>query len=155
MDRYHTSRHPIGDPIVMPGDPAVPSPRPAQTAAQEMAKRIADKYIADPKAPPTAPLVSSADVPSSVSPAPAAPQQAPRRMSKLNELAAALTDIPKQVEEAADKALTRLTSARQSALGGIDKIHTIADGIEQSAKDIENFTNQLTNGGPPLEPSQP
>jgi uncharacterized phage infection (PIP) family protein YhgE len=69
-------------------------------------------------------------------------------MSKLNELAAALNDIPKQVEAAADQAITRLTAAKTSAFSGIDKIHGIADSIEQSAKEIEDFTNQLTNGAP-------
>jgi hypothetical protein len=71
-------------------------------------------------------------------------------VSKLSALAAALNEIPKQVEAEAEKALARLTTAKDAAFGGIDKINTVAGEIEQSARDIENFTNQITNGGPPL-----
>lgn len=69
-------------------------------------------------------------------------------MSTLDELVAALTDIPKQVDDAATQALTRLTGARDRAHDGIGKVNDIAAKIEKTAADIDNFTNRLTNSPP-------
>lgn len=71
-------------------------------------------------------------------------------MSKLSELANSINAAVKGVEEEANRALTRLNSARDNATLGIAKIDGITASIEKSTKDIENFTNQITNGGPPL-----
>ena len=72
-------------------------------------------------------------------------------MSKLSELARSVNDCHKVVEDEAHRALARVQSARDKAVAGIAKIDGISDSIEKSAADIENFTNQITNGGPPLE----
>ena len=71
-------------------------------------------------------------------------------MSKLSELAASIDAAVKGVEEDAERALARLHTARDNASKGITKIDGISASIEKSTQDIENFTNKITNGGPPL-----
>lgn len=71
-------------------------------------------------------------------------------MSKLSELAANVTDAIKAVEADAERALSRLNKARDNASVATTKIDGISAHIEKSTKDIEDFANQITNGGPPL-----
>ena len=73
-------------------------------------------------------------------------------MSALNRLASALNDIPKQVEADAEDALARLTGAQEKAAQATGKIRNVAVNIEETAQAIEDFANQITNGGPPLQP---
>lgn len=77
--------------------------------------------------------------------------KAPTFMSKLSELAGSVTKALKAVEDDAERALSRLHKARDNANNATAKIDGISSSIEKSTADIENFTNQLTNGGPPLE----
>lgn len=77
--------------------------------------------------------------------------KAPIFMSKLSELAGSVTDALKSVEADAERALSRLHTARDNAGKAVGKIDGISSSIEKSTADIENFTNQITNGGPPLE----
>jgi hypothetical protein len=69
-------------------------------------------------------------------------------MSKLSELAANITAAQKDVEAEAERALARMTAAKTNALKSVAKVDGISAGIEKSTQDIENFTNQLSNGGP-------
>ncbi|WP_316172996.1 hypothetical protein [Bradyrhizobium sp. SZCCHNRI2049] len=77
-------------------------------------------------------------------PTPAAP------VSRLAALAAALNDIPRQVEADAEAALIRLQAAREKSSSATARIHDVAGQIETTATAIENFVNQISNGGPPL-----
>ena len=69
-------------------------------------------------------------------------------MSALNRLAAAINDIPKQVEADAEAALDRLLGAKEKASAATGKVHGMAGKIEETAAAIEDFANQITNGGP-------
>lgn len=116
------------------------------TAAQaELARKTADKYFPTNDAittpPEAAPQQETTSAP--------APSQV-TRMTKLSELAAALNDIPKQVEADAEAALNRLIAAKEKASNATSRIHDVAGKIEAAAAEIEDFTNQITNGGPPL-----
>lgn len=71
-------------------------------------------------------------------------------MSKLSELASSIDAAVKGVEAEAERALARLHKARDGATTGITKIDGISAQIEKSTQEIEDFTNKITNGGPPL-----
>jgi hypothetical protein len=106
----------------------------ANMTTDEAIKSLADKY--------TTPLPTVEMVRANTALVPTATP------SKLDELVSALTDIPKQVDDAATQALTRLTAARDRANAGIGKVNDIAVKIEQTAQDIEAFTSKLTNHPP-------
>ena len=42
-------------------------------------------------------------------------------------------------------ALTRLNSAKAAAKSGVAKIHTVAAGIENTTKQIEDFARKVSN----------
>lgn len=69
-------------------------------------------------------------------------------MSALNRLAEAINAIPAQVEADAEAALTRLLGAKEKAAAATDKVHGMSGKIEETAQAIEDFANQITNGGP-------
>lgn len=71
--------------------------------------------------------------------------------SKLKGLAGLTKSIVAQVETEAEAAVTNLQTAKDNAMGGIGKIKSVADEMNQSAKDMNDFANQITNGGPPLD----
>jgi hypothetical protein len=92
------------------------------------------------------------EVTADTAPLPQLPQKGlpDTKMSKLSELASSIAAATKAVEDEADRALSRLHKARDNATVGIAKIDGVSASIEASTKDIENFTNQISNGGPPL-----
>jgi hypothetical protein len=70
--------------------------------------------------------------------------------SKLKALAGLAKSTVAQVEADAEAAVNRLQAAQQKAHSGVDKINSVAGEIEDSAASLEDFANQITNGGPPL-----
>ncbi|HZS57545.1 MAG TPA: hypothetical protein VFA65_24305 [Bryobacteraceae bacterium] len=65
--------------------------------------------------------------------------------SKLKALADSAKGVVTDVENAADKAMNRLSAATKKADAGIGKINSIAADIEKSASDIDDFANQTSN----------
>lgn len=78
-------------------------------------------------------------------------QDKEKMTAKLSALAGMVKTTVEQVENDAEAAVKKLQAAQVKASGGIAKINTVASGIEQSAGELEDFANQITNGGPPLE----
>lgn len=74
-----------------------------------------------------------------------------KKMSKLSELAGSVAAVKADIEKTAEKAHDRIFAARDKAKAGISKIDGVAAEIEKHASEIEDFTNQITNGGPPLD----
>lgn len=70
--------------------------------------------------------------------------------SKLSTLAATAAGLTQSVEAAADASLTKLNAAQTKANDALAKLDAVTATIDKSGTDIENFVNQLTNGGPPL-----
>lgn len=84
----------------------------------------------------------------SPAPTPTPTQTQGPTLSKLSELASSITAAQSAVEAEAAQALARLNAARDNAKASISKVDGVSAAIEKATKDIENFTNQLTNGGP-------
>lgn len=70
--------------------------------------------------------------------------------SKLKALASLAKTTVAQVEIDAEAAIGKLQAAQVKAQGGVAKINSVASEIEDSAGALEDFANQITNGGPPL-----
>lgn len=70
--------------------------------------------------------------------------------SKLKALAGLAKTTVAQVETDAEAAIGKLQAAQIKAQGGVAKINSVASEIEDSAGALEDFANQITNGGPPL-----
>lgn len=69
-------------------------------------------------------------------------------MSKLKNLADLAKSVTTEVESRAEASLTRLQKAQTKAHGGLDKLDNVTADIEQSATELEDFTNQVSNGPP-------
>jgi hypothetical protein len=71
--------------------------------------------------------------------------------SKLAGLAGLAKTVAVNVEAKAAETSDRLTKAQAGAAVAIDKLNTVAAGVESSTSALEDVVNQLTNGGPPLD----
>jgi hypothetical protein len=71
---------------------------------------------------------------------------------KLNGLQDAFKAFTSRVEAAADSLTKRMDSAATTTETAIVKFGAAVGQVEATAKSIDDAANQLTNGGPPLEP---
>lgn len=70
--------------------------------------------------------------------------------SKLSTLADLAKTTIAEVEADAEAEVTKLLAAKTRANAAVANVGTIRTGMESGAKELEDFANQLTNGGPPL-----
>jgi hypothetical protein len=151
MDKYHTNKPPARDPRVNPATETQPVSIQANlNAADAAAASTADKYISPQGGAPVAPVEPAADPVPEVAAAPvAAPVAATDTpapsVSALSALADAFATLPGEVNDMAAAALTRLNSAKAAAKSGVAKIHTVAAGIENTTKQIEDFARKVSN----------
>lgn len=108
------------------------------------------QVLAATKKGDTMPGASPGKAAPAAAPAPK-PQDDTMTASKLSALADMAKSTTQELEAQADAALTRLDAAKTKAMGGISKLNDIAADLEKSTSAIEDFANQITNGGPPLD----
>ena len=70
--------------------------------------------------------------------------------SKLTALADLAKSTIAQVEADAEAEVNKLLAAKDKANAAVAGVGAIRTGIETGTKELEDFANQLTNGGPPL-----
>lgn len=70
--------------------------------------------------------------------------------SKLTALADLAKSTIAEVEADAEAEVTKLLAAKTKANAAVAGVGVIRTGIESGTKELEDFANQLTNGGPPL-----
>lgn len=76
-------------------------------------------------------------------------------LEKFKHLAERSKAVPAKLGDRADKALARWDAVESRGNGAIDNLDNVIDQAEQSAAVMEDALNQLTNGGPALDPLEP
>lgn len=73
---------------------------------------------------------------------------------KLQGLASKLRHVTQSIEDRAVRLADRLDSVDQKDAEAHAKVHTEIDKIEDASRGLDDFANQVSNGGPPLDGSK-
>ena len=77
------------------------------------------------------------------------------RLYSSEELAERYQTVVKDLGVRADDLVARLEKIAVSGVSSMDAHTKVLDDLEAGVKEIEDLTNQISNGGPPLGDSSP